>query len=74
MSDLTSSSYAAVQPVNLEEQWIEYDTGLVSGPNCENAIPLALPVDATLPAESGCGFDLRRMGKRTLEWLQNAID
>jgi len=74
MSDLTSSSYAAVQPANLEEQWIEYDTGLVSGPNCENAIPLALPVDATLPAESGCGFDLRRMGKRTLEWLQNAID
>jgi penicillin-binding protein 1B len=74
MSDLSSTPYATIQPAGLETQWIDYATGLVTGPNCENAIPLGLPVDMPLPAKSGCGFNLRRMGKRTLEWLDNTVN
>ena len=74
MSDMASASYAPTLPANLKEKWIDYGTGFVTKGHCKNATQLALPPDTRLRKRSGCSLDIGRMGQRTLDWLENAIN
>jgi penicillin-binding protein 1B len=74
MSDIASASYAPTLPANLKERWIDYGTGFVTKGHCKNATQLALPPDTRLRKRSGCSLDIGRMGQRTLDWLENAIN
>jgi penicillin-binding protein 1B len=74
MGDLASSSYAPVLPTNLKQRWVDYGTGLATKARCKNATQLALPPDTRLGKRAGCSLDIGRMGQRTLDWLDNAID
>jgi penicillin-binding protein 1B len=74
MADIGGASYAPVLPANLQQVWIDYESGLLAGPRCGDPTLLALAPDSQLQVKPGCGFDLRLMGKRTLEWLDSVIN
>jgi penicillin-binding protein 1B len=74
MVDVGGSSYAPVLPANLQQVWIDYESGLLAGRRCGDPTLLAIAPDSQLRVKPGCGFDLRLMGKRTLKWLDNVIN
>ena len=74
IANLGSSSYAPAMPASLKNRWIEYDTGRVSRARCKDVVELAVPKDLQLPKSERCGFSLRDVGEKTLEWLDGIID
>lgn len=74
MNDTASASYAPTLPANLEQKWIDYGTGFLTKGHCKNATHLALPPDTQLKRRSGCSLDIGRMGQRTLDWLEDAVN
>ncbi len=70
MKSLGTASYSAPLPERLEEQWIEFRTGLGARPGCgEDIIRVPLPLDVELVPAEGCEvgvFD--SVGNRAREW------
>jgi penicillin-binding protein 1B len=70
MNSLGTTSYSAPLPENLQEQWIEFRTGLGARPGCgDEIIRVPLPLDVELVPAEGCEvgvFD--SIGSRAREW------
>lgn len=70
MKSLGTASYSAPLPESLEEQWIEFRTGLGARPGCgEDIVRVPLPLDVELVPAEGCEvgvFD--SIGNRAREW------
>lgn len=72
--DMGSPPLAPVAPAGLEPRWIQYETGVEVSRFCADAVQLMLPPVATLERGPRCGFDLRRLGKGTVEWFREVIE
>ena len=70
MGELSSASFNPLLPGGLKNQWIDYDSGLLSRPACADVVALALPADARLQSKPGCGPGLRQLGQRARRWLK----
>jgi penicillin-binding protein 1B len=70
MGELSSASFNPLLPGRLENQWIDYETGLLSRPACADVVALALPTDTRLQSKPGCGPGLRQLGRRARRWLE----
>jgi len=63
LGSLRPSSWEPAPPPEVEERWIEFSTGLVTGPSCSNdAVIVAVPRGANLPTKPGCAAALMRAG------------
>ena len=72
--DIGSAPFASVPPASLEPHWIQYATGVEVSRACEGAVELMLPPGTVLERGPRCGFDLRRLGGGTVEWLKEVIN
>ena len=72
--DIGSAPLAAAPPAGLEPRWIQYETGVEVSRGCDGAVELMLPPGTVLERGPRCGFDLRRLGEGTMEWLKKAIN
>jgi len=59
-----ATSYAPTLAANLDEAWLDYDTGLSTYEGCGNAVQVPLPHDSEPPDLPGCTSGLRKLGKR----------
>ncbi|MGQ0428981.1 MAG: penicillin-binding protein 1B [Gammaproteobacteria bacterium] len=70
MAAAGATSWHAPLPDSLEEVWLDYDTGLVTDPDCERqAVAVAVPRDAGIEYMDGCyppGFEY--LPRRLLDW------
>ena len=67
-------SYAPQASPDLDDVWINFDTGLQTRRGCEAAVLLPVPVDAKLARQPGCGLNLGELGRRVKDWLSNESD
>jgi penicillin-binding protein 1B len=74
LRDMPSAPYGPPPPAELDNQWIDYDTGLLARPACADVVELALPREAQLGSKPGCGPGLRRLGQRTRQWLEEVLN
>ncbi|MGH8222544.1 MAG: transglycosylase domain-containing protein, partial [Woeseiaceae bacterium] len=59
---------------DLRSVWLDYDTGLLVNRRCAAAVHLALPADAELGRQAGCGSDASRIAQAAREFLQDLLD
>ena len=75
MRALGTTSLGASLPEELEEEWIEFRTGLAARPGCgEDIIRVPLPLDVELPPADGCEvgvFD--SIGERARQWWRGIV-
>ena len=74
MNELNSASYAPLPPAELENLWVDYETGLLARPACADVVELALPGDARLGSKPGCGPGLHMLGRRARDWLDEVLN
>jgi penicillin-binding protein 1B len=71
MSAIPTTSWSNALPENLEETWIEYDTGLAAKPGCGGElVAVAVPKGTQLPVRPGCEAGVL---DRAREWWRSII-
>ncbi len=75
MNELGTTSWSAPLPEKLEEEWIEFQTGLAARPGCgEEVIRMPLPMQVELPPAEGCEVGVfESMGERAREWWRGIV-
>jgi penicillin-binding protein 1B len=75
MSAVGATSWEAPMPEALDEVWIDYETGLVTDPDCGDiAVAVAVPRDATLDSMYGCSPGFELFARRLREWWRHLDD
>ncbi|HEU0225563.1 MAG TPA: penicillin-binding protein 1B [Steroidobacteraceae bacterium] len=75
MAAAGATSWRAPMPGALEEVWIDYASGLVSEPACgEQAVAVALPRDAHVDTQYGCGSGFELFARRLRDWWRRFGD
>lgn len=73
IASLPAGSYDPPTPPGVTNAWIDYQTGLVTGADCPDAVRLAMP-PADLPGRAaGCGSDRVRFASKLRRWLRKAL-
>ena len=62
---VSSKSYVAVMPDTIEMRWIDHESGLLSGKQCENAIELPFVRGSAPVSQAECS------GAASSNWFQN---
>ena len=81
LASLKSSSFQPVPPDLVEDRWIGFHDGLETTPECsEDAVVVAVPKDAILPAKPGCNsalpggtVDAPTVGDKIKSWIKNIV-
>jgi penicillin-binding protein 1B len=68
LRSVEASSYSAPPPVELEERWIEYQTGAPTAARCPDAVMVPVPAGADIPRVFGCGGE-SGFGARVRSWF-----
>lgn len=75
MKTLKSASFDPVAPDLVEDRWIDFGDGLESTPACsQDAVLLAVPKDAVLPAKPGCNSSPPdTVGDKIKTWIKGIV-
>ena len=74
LASLRPASWEPAAPPEVDERWIEFSTGLATAPDCSSdAVRVALPRGAVLPAKAGCAAAGGSVVDRLKSWLQKSL-
>ena len=74
IASLRPASWEPAAPPEVDERWIEFSTGLATSPACSpDAVRVAVPRGATLPAKPGCAATGDSLVDKVKTWLQTTL-
>jgi penicillin-binding protein 1B len=75
MKAIGTRPWNALPPENVDEVWVNYDTGFAVTPECGmNPVLIAVPKGTELALSSGCATSaFENLGERTREWWRRII-
>ena len=75
IASLRPASWEPAAPPEVDERWIEFSTGLATSPACSaDAVRVAVPRGATLPAKPGCAAASESLVDKVKTWLQRTLN